>query len=33
MPSATCFADTNVAIYALDGDAAKLTKALAILDD
>jgi predicted nucleic acid-binding protein len=30
--TAKCFADTNVAIYALDADAAKRTKALAILD-
>lgn len=27
-----CFADTNVAIYALDADAPKRAKALAILD-
>ncbi|MEO8386413.1 MAG: PIN domain-containing protein [Betaproteobacteria bacterium] len=32
MSTAKCFADTNVAIYALDADAAKRTKALAILD-
>jgi predicted nucleic acid-binding protein len=30
--TAKCFADTNVAIYALDADAAKRSKALAILD-
>lgn len=29
--TAKCFADTNVAIYALDADAAKRAKALAIL--
>jgi len=32
MPTAKCFADTNVAIYALDADAAKRTTALSILD-
>jgi predicted nucleic acid-binding protein len=30
--TAKCFADTNVAIYGLDADVAKRTKALAILD-
>jgi len=32
MPTAKCFADTNIAIYALDADAAKRSRALAILD-
>lgn len=31
MPIAKCFADTNVAIYAIDADAAKREKALAVL--
>ncbi len=31
MPTAKCFADTNVAIYAVDADVAKREKALAIL--
>jgi len=31
MPTAKCFADTNVAIYAVDVDVAKREKALAIL--
>lgn len=31
MSTAQCFADTNVAIYALDADVAKRDKALAIL--
>lgn len=31
MPTAKCFADTNVALYAVDADAAKREKALAIL--
>jgi predicted nucleic acid-binding protein len=31
MPTATCFADTNVAIYAIEADPAKREKALAIL--
>lgn len=31
MPTAQCFADTNVAIYAVDADVAKREKALAIL--
>lgn len=31
MPTAKCFADTNVAIYAVDTDVAKREKALAVL--
>jgi predicted nucleic acid-binding protein len=31
MPTAKCFADTNVAIYAVDADVAKREKALAVL--
>lgn len=31
MPTAKCFADTNVPLYALDVDAAKREKALALL--
>ncbi len=31
MPTAKCFADTNVAIYAVDADVAKREKALAML--
>ncbi len=31
MPTEKCFADTNIAVYALDTDAAKREKALAIL--
>lgn len=31
MPTAKCFADTNVALYAVDVDAAKREKALALL--
>ena len=31
MPTAKCFADTNVAIYVVDADVAKREKALAIL--
>ncbi len=31
MPTAKCFADTNVAIYAVDADFAKREKALAVL--
>jgi len=31
MPTAKCFADTNIALYAVDADAAKRVKALAIL--
>jgi predicted nucleic acid-binding protein len=31
MPAAKCFADTNVAIYAVDADLAKREKALAVL--
>lgn len=31
MPTAKCFADTNVAIYAVDVDVAKREKALAVL--
>jgi predicted nucleic acid-binding protein len=33
MPTAKCFADTNVAIYAIDADVAKRDKALAVLRD
>ena len=31
MPTAKCFADTNVAIYAVDADVAKRAIALAVL--
>ena len=31
MSTAKCFADTNVAIYAVDADVAKREKALAVL--
>ena len=31
MPTAKCFADTNVAIYAVDADATKRERALAVL--